>query len=155
MSYQEIDGDLFTAGLPAIGHGCNAQGVMGAGIAWQFRIRYPLMFAQYNRRCARGILTVDSRYMEWVEADGTVIFNLLTQPTPGPTASLDLITGAVRAALDACARWHIKALGIPRIGCGLGGLQWPDVRTALQEVAADPLPDFPQPTLVVVSLKEN
>jgi len=149
--YRETEGDLFTCGLPAIGHGCNIQGVMGAGIAARFRRRNPAMYLQYRRRCKAGMFTLSSAFMEWVTEDGTVIFNLATQPDPGPTATLGQISFAVGGALEACASWNIPALGIPRIGAGLGGLQWADVRKTLQEVASQQ--DAVE--LVVVSLPEK
>ena len=86
-----------------------------------------------------------------VQKENTVIFNLATQPDPGPTATLGQISFAVGGALEACASWNIPALGIPRIGAGLGGLQWADVRKTLQETASQQ--DAVE--LVVVSLPEK
>lgn len=51
MPVTEVVGDLFDIDLPAIGHGCNSRGSMGAGIAVQFRRRYPDMYREYKRRC--------------------------------------------------------------------------------------------------------
>lgn len=134
--YRETEGDLFESGLPAIGHGCNCKGAMGAGIADEFRRRYPEMFWQYRWRCDKGMFTLGG-YYAWVAPGGQVILNLATQPNPGPTASLSAIRRAVGSALYACWDWNIPVLGLPQIGCGLGGLKWDDVRAVLIETACD------------------
>ena len=135
MTYTEFEGDLLTLGLPAIGHGCNCRGSMGAGIAKQLRDRYPQMYAAYNAKCRDGSFRPGG-FFAW-EADDTVIYNLATQQEPGPDARLDAIEASVRAALaDAQAR-EIPTLGLPRLGSGIGGLQWTDVADTLRSLAAE------------------
>lgn len=88
-------GDLFTAGLPALAHGCNCQGVMGAGIAVQFRDRWPGMYEAYRQRCQWGEY-IPGDVMPWRDlGTGTVIFNLATQYHPGADAT----AAALRASL--------------------------------------------------------
>jgi hypothetical protein len=62
---------------------------MGAGIAAQFRRRYPQMYDSYRKRCARGAM-LPGDVLPWRHADGTVIFNLAIQGAARP----------VREALD-------------------------------------------------------
>ena len=49
MAFTMVTGDLFDLGLPAIGHGCNCSGSMGAGIAVQFKRRFAAMYQEYRR----------------------------------------------------------------------------------------------------------
>ncbi|HKD96407.1 MAG TPA: macro domain-containing protein [Micromonosporaceae bacterium] len=128
-----IDGDLFTAGLPALGHGCNCAGAMGAGIAVEFRQRYPGMFEEYRARCRDGRFRLGGMFV-W-QAPDVVVYNLATQPVPRPTATLDAIETSVGAALTDVAGRGLHALGLPTIGAGLGGLAWPDVTAVLERVA--------------------
>lgn len=130
----EVEGDLFDLGLPAIGHGCNCSGVMGAGIAAEFRRRWPQMYQQYREMCLRHELTLGDLFV--YESD-VAIYNLMTQPTSGPTANLGAIGKSVKAALQDCDEFGIPKLGLPRIGCGIGGLRWEDVRQVLDEAAED------------------
>lgn len=148
--YREAEGNLFAMGLPAIGHGVNTKGIMGAGIAEQFRVRYPGMYGQYRRQCQAGLLHT-SGIMPWVSEDGTVIFNLATQVNPGADASVAHIHRAVGKALVECSAAGIPSLGIPRIGCGIGGLEWENVRKTLKTVAKQ----VADTELVVVSLPEK
>jgi O-acetyl-ADP-ribose deacetylase (regulator of RNase III) len=140
-----ITGDLFELGLPALGHGCNCVGAMGAGIAKEFKRRFPRMYREYRRRCRNGQFGLGDVFV-W-QADALVIYNLATQPVPGPSARLDAIVTSVRAALVDAEHRGLSRLGVPRIGAGLGGLQWPDVAAVLDAATADSAVD-----LVVVSL---
>ena len=81
------------------------------------------------------------------QADGLLVYNLATQPVPGPSATLDAIDASIRAALADAEQRGVTRLGVPRIGAGLGGLPWPDVAAVLDAAAIDTTVD-----LVVVSL---
>ena len=135
MAYLEVAGDLFDLDLPAIGHGCNCEGSMSGGIARDFRRRFPLMYTEYARRCAEGSF-VPGGFFRWVLPE-LVIYNLATQPKSGADAKLWAIEASVRAALEDAAERGLSAVGLPRIGAGIGGLVWADVAAILQGAAAD------------------
>jgi O-acetyl-ADP-ribose deacetylase (regulator of RNase III) len=132
MSFREVEGDLFERGFPAIGHGVNCRGVMGAGIAKEFRRRFPVMYQIYREKCEAGELYPG--YFHAVPIDNVWIFNLATQQDPGADATLLAVETSVYRALRSCKLMGIRTLGVPRIGCGIGGLEWPDVREVLRGV---------------------
>ena len=131
------DGDLFEAGIPVLAHGVNLWGFMGSGIAREFRSRWPEMYAEYQEQCREGVLTL-GRYHEWTAPYKSVtVFNLATQPAPGPYATVGAVREATGRMLSRAQEERVKAVAVPRIGCGLGGLDWErDVRPALEAVAA-------------------
>jgi O-acetyl-ADP-ribose deacetylase (regulator of RNase III) len=133
MPYTEVTGDLFAQGLPAIGHGCNCVGSMGAGIAAEFGRRWPEMYAAYRARCEAGTFRPGG-FFAW-DAGDVVVYNLATQPSPGPSARVEAIGASVGAALADAASRGIARLGVPRLGAGIGGLAWPDVERVLRPVA--------------------
>ena len=133
MTYREIEGNLFDIGFPALAHGCNCKGVMGAGIALAFRRLYPRMYQEYREFCYDGD-AVPGDYYPFEADNGTVIFNLLTQPVPGPTAEVIYIKKSLSKAIVDCKERGIAQMGIPRIGAGNGGLKWSEVREALLEL---------------------
>src|ERR1039457_3440904 len=49
-----VKGDILAADVEAVVNQANTRGVMGAGLALQFKNKYPRMFAEYKRRCAAG-----------------------------------------------------------------------------------------------------
>ena len=133
------EGDLFTCGIPAIAHGVNCSGVMGAGIAVQFRQRYPQMYESYRKRCLRGEMKPGD-VMPWKHDDGTVIFNLATQALPGPFANPWMITAAIgRMITEAYHDFGVTRIAMPMIGCGLGGLTGNDLSLALIPYSGAPV----------------
>jgi O-acetyl-ADP-ribose deacetylase (regulator of RNase III) len=132
MAFTLVTGDLFDLGLPAIGHGCNCAGAMGAGIAVEFKRRFPAMYQEYRRRCRQGSFRLGDIFV-WDREPDLVVYNLATQSVPRPSATLEAIDTSIRAALTDAARRGLPRLAVPRIGAGLGGLAWPDVAAVLRQ----------------------
>lgn len=57
MVVEYVSGDLFETQCQTIGHGVNCRGRMGAGVAVEFRRRFPEMYQEYRRRCHAGELS--------------------------------------------------------------------------------------------------
>ncbi len=72
----ERTGDLFSSDCPALGQGVNTFGSMGAGIAVEFRRRWPAMYDAYRAACRTGRLRPGGIFV-W-EAPDRLIVNLAT-----------------------------------------------------------------------------
>lgn len=138
-------GDLFDQGLPALAHGVNCEGSMG-GIAGQFARRWPALAEDYRDRCVNGRIVLGEVFT-WTAPDGLVVYNLVTQPYPGPCAEVYAIRASMEAAVRHAEEQAITQIGLPRIGAGIGGLEWGDVLAVIDEIGADT-----EVELVVVSL---
>jgi O-acetyl-ADP-ribose deacetylase (regulator of RNase III) len=131
MSIYYCQGDLFASGLPALAHGVNCQGRMGAGIARDFASRWPRMRELYEHICCKGILR-PGEVFSWQDPDsGLWVFNLATQLYPGRDARPWAIATAVGHMILACQSSGIKQAGLPLIGCGIGGLEPSALRACL------------------------
>ena len=129
-------GDIFaTDGIHAYAHGCNCAGAMGAGIAIEFKRRWPRMFDDYAARCADGRFTLGDVCV-WTEGEHT-IFNLGTQEHWRKKAQIPALTKSLGKMLELAAHAGIARVGLPRIGSGLGGLDWPRVRKILVEAGKE------------------
>ena len=137
MPVVERRGDLFEAKEPALAHGCNCAGAMGRGIAVGFRERWPDMYARFRELCDRGEFSPGDLFV-WT-TDDRVIFNLATQRTWRSKANPAAIRDALARMVDHARQHRIDAIAMPRIGAGLGGLNWADVREILKEVVPDDL----------------
>lgn len=129
-------GDLFTTKLQAVGHGVNLEGVMGAGVAKIVRQQFPEAYDAYATLCSHRALFPGAAQM--VNTDfghGKVIVNMATQLEPGPNAELRLIKLAAANAATSL-KWYrgVEEMAIPKIGCGIGGLDWHDVLPLLLDV---------------------
>jgi len=137
MPIKYVSGDIFLNqhNVQAFAHGCNCQGVMGAGIAVRFKKDYPEMFDEYRRRCKakpRQFNLGDS--FLWKEKDKPFVFNLATQERPGRYATYQAIEAALVSMISQAKNEDITKIAIPRIGSGYGGLEWEKVREVIEKV---------------------
>lgn len=128
MSLKFISGDLFQSDAQTIGHGCNCRGRMGAGIAVEFKRRYPVMFQEYRRRCHKGEFRPGDVYL-YKDAAPWVL-NLATQDS-SHRATLKYIDLCLQNFVENYQEWGVTSIALPRIGAGLGGLDWDDVKALL------------------------
>jgi O-acetyl-ADP-ribose deacetylase (regulator of RNase III) len=135
-SVEYVAGDLFSqADVHALAQGVNTVGVMGAGIAVEFKRRWPVMFTEYAQLCHRGVLSPGG-FHAWQAGPEHWIYNLATQPRPGKHAQLDYIRTSLDSALEHATAHDVPSLALPRIGAGYGGLAWSAVRDVIEAAVA-------------------
>jgi len=119
-------GDLFESRAQTLVNAVNCVGVMGKGIAEQFKGRFPAMFEDYKRRSKRKQVRLGEPYL-YRDSSGVQIVNF---PTKGHWRSASRLAD-VEHGLDYLAKhvekWRIHSLALPALGCGAGGLEWFDV----------------------------
>jgi O-acetyl-ADP-ribose deacetylase (regulator of RNase III) len=119
-------GDLFASSARTLVNPVNCVGVMGAGLAAEFRRRFPDLDADYRRRCAAGQVRLGQPYL-YRTAAGVQVINF---PTKGdwraPSRLADVDQGLAYLAAHATG-WQLGSLAVPALGAGLGGLSWEQV----------------------------
>ncbi len=130
-----MTGDLFTSDAPALAHGVNCFGVMGAGIAKEFRARYPEMFQHYYQQCKDQTLQPGA-VMEWRPGDGPTIYNIASQDKPGGYAQLGWLGAGLVTSLASADRLGYDRIAVPWIGTGIGGLKQPPVEAMMRGAAS-------------------
>lgn len=131
-----LEKDITTVQAPAlIAHGVNTQNVMGSGVARAIYMKWPTVKAMYHKE---GSMRLGDAQIVEVE-EGLVVANCFTQADYGRDGDPYASTGAIKMALSAAAcvamDRGLDKVYIPRIGSGLGGLDWEeDVVPALLEI---------------------
>ena len=134
MSFSERTGDMFAADdLDALAHGVNTVGIMG-GIAGKFENEYPEMAEHYKGLCNRGEFKA-GQVFPWQEKGKPMVYNLATQEKPGADAQYKYVKKTMKNMLGHANSIGIKKIGIPQIGCGIGGLEWDKTKNIIQNVA--------------------
>ncbi|MEU1781792.1 macro domain-containing protein [Streptomyces abikoensis] len=129
-------GDLFEVDdVDALAHGCNCAGVMGRGIAVEFKRRWPQMFEEYKVRCKSGELTLGGCF-PWMAGDRW-IYNLGTQSHWRSSAEISAVVSSVDRMLNHAESHGVRRIAMPRVAAGLGGLNWGEVEAALAPVIAN------------------
>jgi O-acetyl-ADP-ribose deacetylase (regulator of RNase III) len=123
-------GDLFASGAQTLVNPVNTAGVMGAGLAAEFRRRFPDLDADYRHRCTAGQLRLGQPYL-YSTAAGVQVINFPTKEHwRAPSRLADLDQGLAWLAAHA-ADWPLGSLAVPALGAGLGGLSWEQVGPVL------------------------
>ncbi len=131
----ESNGNLFNSGANVLVNAVNTVGVMGGGIAAEFKRKYPDYFAAYKVQCDLGYLSFGGQIIEYAVSDGFYILSLASKKHwRNPSKYSYVCRGIQKARLfmddyvDEC-----KSIAIPALGCGLGGLDWNVVRPLIEE----------------------
>ena len=125
-------GDLFASGCEALVNPVNCVGVMGKGLALQFRSRFPANYEAYREACARGAVRPGRCFVFDAGAGRPrVIVNFPTKRHWREPSRIEDIAAGLDDLAGVLRRHAIGSVAIPPLGCGLGGLPWPRVRSLL------------------------
>lgn len=149
MTITYVTGNLLDSDERFIAHGCNCEGVMGAGIAKYIAERYPEVYEAYKLEIARRAFVPGVSQPVQTLVGNRWVFNLATQQAPGRDGNYWFVTLAFGNLVEQCIRNGVHRVGIPRIGCGIAGLDWDAVAWCIEGV----LSQRPQgPEFVVYTL---
>jgi O-acetyl-ADP-ribose deacetylase (regulator of RNase III) len=133
-------GNLFDSGAQTLVNTVNTVGVMGKGIALEFKRRFPDMFADYQQRCAAGQVRLGEPYL-WQGRLEPWIINFPTKGHWRSVSRLADIERGLRFMAERIPEWGVTSLAVPPLGAGSGGLDWSVVGpTIYRELDALPIP---------------
>ena len=131
-------GDIFAQPAEAIVNPVNCVGVMGRGLALQFKRRHPDAFLAYRRACAEGRVRPGCMFMFNTDCERPRwIVHFPTKRHWRDRSAIGDIEAGLRDLAAIVARHGIPSIAIPPIGCGLGGLDWRAVRLLVTACLAD------------------
>lgn len=132
-------GDLFTEDCEAIVNTVNCVGVMGRGIALQFKKTYPDNFKVYAAACKRK--EVEPGRMFVFETGRLMnpryIINFPTKRHWRGNSRMEDIESGLAALADEIRSRGIRSIAVPPLGAGLGGLDWSRVREQIEVALRD------------------
>jgi O-acetyl-ADP-ribose deacetylase (regulator of RNase III) len=131
-------GDILSADVEAVVNTVNCVGIMGRGIALQFKNNFPENFKAYQAACTRNEVQPGSMFVFETGALTNPKF-IINFPTKrhwrGKSRMEDIDSGLVALVEEIRAR-SIKSIAIPPLGSGLGGLEWAEVRPRIERAFA-------------------
>lgn len=123
------NGDIFSSEASALINTVNTQGVMGKGLALQFKNRYPAYFTDYQQLCRKKLIAVGK--CTTYQADKLLI-SFPTKDHWSKPSEYKFITEGLKGLKELIIAKEINSIAIPPLGCGLGGLNWLKVRTLIE-----------------------
>ena len=140
---QIAQGNLLVAPVDALVNTVNTKGIMGKGIALQFKHTFPAMFRDYERACKAGEVQLGKMHVFDLGGLAGGPHWIINFPTKGhwrERSRLPDIETGLEDLVDTVRRLGIRSIAVPSLGCGNGGLNWADVRPRI-EAAFNNLPD--------------
>jgi len=126
-------GDILKADTEALVNTVNCVGVMGRGIALQFRKAFPENFKAYKFACDKKqlqpgkMLVYDLNRFE----NPKYVINFPTKEHWKNKSKIEDIESGLHALVNEIKKHNIHSVAVPPLGCGLGGLNWEQVKSKI------------------------
>ena len=133
-----VVGDLFTSPAKVLVNTVNTVGVMGKGIAYDFKRIYPEMFEQYQYYCESGMLDIGKLWL--YKTPHKWILNFPTKKHWRNKSKVEYLEAGLKDFVDIHDSEGIESVSFPMLGCGNGGLNWDSQVRPLMEKYLEPLP---------------
>lgn len=131
-----IKGNIFSSYCQTIVNTVNCVGVMGAGIALEYRLKYPMMYEKYQDYCSEGLIKIGSLWL-FKHNDSKWILNFPTKDHwRYPTKPEYLIKG-LRKFRDTYKKKNIQSIAFPLLGTDKGNFSIDDSKNIMSEYLTD------------------
>jgi O-acetyl-ADP-ribose deacetylase (regulator of RNase III) len=134
-----IRGNLLKANAEALVNTVNTVGVMGKGIALQFKRAFPENFKAYEKMSKTGDVRIGKMFTfdlgEMISP--RFIINFPTKEHWRGNSKLEYIDAGLTDLVNEVRRLRIRSIAVPALGCSNGGLSWYDVRPRIESAFAD------------------
>lgn len=126
------NGDIFKSKCEALVNPVNIKGIMGKGLALAFKTKYPAHFENYKRACQSGEMTTE-KVLAYQEINGPMIICLATKDDWRDSSKIEYVSAGLDDLVKQIETLGIRSVAIPKLGCGLGGLDWNKIRPLIVE----------------------
>ncbi len=128
-------GDILAEDAEALVNTVNCVGVMGRGIALQFKKAFPENFGVYAKACERGEVQPGRMFVFETGAltNPRYIINFPTKRHWRGNSRIEDIDAGLKDLAAVIRAHEIHSIAVPPLGAGLGGLEWSDVRPRIEK----------------------
>jgi O-acetyl-ADP-ribose deacetylase (regulator of RNase III) len=133
-----VEGNLFNSPAQILVNTVNTVGVMGKGVALEFKRLFPDMYKQYRLLCEQGRFEIG---MLWLyKSPNKWVLNFPTKKHWRNPSKLEYIEAGMKKFVDTYAEMGIHSIAFPPLGCGNGQL---DFKTQVQPLMNEHLRNLP------------
>ncbi|HEX8694603.1 MAG TPA: macro domain-containing protein [Longimicrobium sp.] len=131
-------GNLLEAPVEALVNTVNCVGYMGKGIALQFKQAFPANFKSYEAACKTGAMTPGRMLVHdhGMLIQPRYIINFPTKRHWRGKSRMEDVEAGLSALVEEVRQRGIRSIAIPPLGCGLGALEWDEVRPRIEAAFA-------------------
>jgi len=128
-------GNILQEDAEAIVNTVNCVGIMGKGLALQFKKAYPYNFRSYAIACKNDEVQPGRMFITGtgLSVNPRLIINFPTKHHWRDDSRIEDIKSGLLSLVEVIRRYEIQSIAIPPLGCGLGGLKWEEIRPLIEE----------------------
>ena len=130
-----VSTSIFDSRAHALVNPVNCVGVMGKGLAAAFKARYPEMFTYYQWACRERKIEIGKPMYYGSYRKTIVLFP--TKQSWRQSSNIGWIDQGLAGFVDSYWEENLGAVSFPKLGCGLGGLDWNDVKPVMEKYLQD------------------
>jgi len=134
-------GNLLEAEAEALVNTVNCAGIMGKGIALQFKQAFPINFKEYEKACRANQVQIGKMFVVEVgsmfQTNPRYIVNFPTKNHWKGKSRLEDIKSGLEDLVERVKYLEIKSIAVPPLGCGNGGLEWAEVKSLMEKAFAN------------------
>lgn len=142
MKYSIVYGDILNSTSSILVNPVNCKGVMGAGLAKQFKQKYPKMYLKYKDICNNNKLYIGLIYTFRVSSSNQIIANFPTKIHWKDYSRLEWIKEGLVSLIYLIRDTNSKSISVPMLGCGLGGIKEEEFIELFENTFVKQLEDF-------------
>lgn len=117
-------GNIFNSKAQALVNTVNCIGIMGKGIAAEFKNRFPEMYEDYVARCKKGEIKPGVPYLSKSSLFPPQVINFPTKSHWRAASRIEDIENGLKILASKCKEWGVESIAVPPLGCGNGQLLW-------------------------------
>ncbi|MDO9326363.1 MAG: macro domain-containing protein [Methanoregula sp.] len=158
LTIKDVGDNIFNSRTETLVNTVNCVGIMGKGLAKEFKKHFPEMYDEYRIRCENNEIKPGQPYV-WKNKTGRIsVLNFPTKDHWKGKSRLEWIEYGLKFFCENYHNWDIKSIAFPALGCSNGGLDWEDVEPLmirhLQKIHDITIEIYP-PSTKPVPMKKN
>jgi len=139
MIYYVENQDILEAATDAVVSSCTTAGSMEKGLAGQVARVYPEVETEYKEALAQGFLGIGKVWAVQPQGAGYIVVLFPTSTEASRRSDPEYIKAGLRALKEVVVGHEWKSLAVPKLGTGVGGLEWADVKKEIVDTFQDVL----------------
>lgn len=133
-----VNGSIFNSPAKVLVNPVNTEGVMGKGLAKEFKSFFPEMFPLYLKVCESGAFTVGKLWL--YKTPNKWVLNFPTKSTWRKPSEMEYIASGLQKFVDTYSKVGITSIAFPQLGCGNGELSWDNQVSSLMTAYLSKIP---------------
>ena len=126
-----LKGDLLKSSAQVLVNAVNTVGIMGKGIALQFKQKYPNMFIEYQKQCNQKTFDIGNLLL-WKSSNKSILL-FPTKKYWKDSSKIDYVEIGLQKFVNYYKKLEINSIAFPKLGCGNGGLDWNIVQPLMEK----------------------